>query len=409
MRTHRTIAVLGALDTKSAEFSYLIGRITERGHLALMIDTSVMKEPPFVPEISAKQVAAAGGASLQDLRTRGDRGAAVEVMARGAAKIVAGLHSGNKIFGIIGMGGSGATAVFATAVESLPLGFPKLLVTTLASGDTSGFVGAKDLALLPSVVDIAGLNRISRQVIANAAGAICGMVEEATDASEAAARVDREIIAATMLGNTTPAVNCAREILEKHFEVLVFHAIGSGGRTMESLIADRMISGVFDITTTELAAELLGAPATAGPRRLRSAGEQAIPQVIAPGCMDLVIFMRRETVPERFVNRLLYSWSPEFTLMRTTPEECAALGQLLAERANSARGPLTVILPLRGLSALDAPGKDFWDPEADVALFDALRHHLNREIPLVEMDVHINDPEFARCAALRLLEAMTLK
>lgn len=406
MRTRRTIAVLGALDTKGAEFSYLIGKIADRGHRILMIDTSVMNEPPYRPTISAHQVAAAGGSTLQELRARGDRGAAMVVMARGAAKIIAGLHSDNKIFGIVGMGGSGATTVFASAVESLPVGFPKVLLTTLASGDTSGFVGAKDMVLVPSVVDIAGLNRVSRQVIANAAGAICGMVEEEGSASQGALGQEKETVAATMLGNTTAAVNYAREILEKECEVLVFHAIGSGGRTLESLIAERMISAVLDITTTELAAQLLGAPTNAGARRLCTAGEQGIPYVIAPGCMDLAIFMKPETVPERYAKRLLYRWSPEFTLLRTMPEENAVLGQLLAERANAAHGPVAVLLPLRGLSALDAQGKDFWNPEADAALFDAVRHYLRPDIPLVEMDVHINDPEFGRCGALRLLELM---
>lgn len=398
------IAVLGALDTKGAEFGYLIELIRARGHTPLVVDVGVMKDPPFTPAISAHRVAEAGGTDLDVLRERADRGEAMHAMARGAAKVIVDLHAEGRIAGLIGMGGSGGTSVFAAAARWLPVGFPKVLVTTLASGDTRRIVGTKDLVLVPSVVDIAGLNRVSRRIIANAAGAICGMVEAGREESGA----DKPIIAASMLGNTTPAVDIAREIFEAAgYEVLVFHAIGSGGQTMESLITEKWIAGVFDITTTELASELTGAPMSAGPDRLRAAGEAGIPQVIAPGCLDFSIFWKRETIPAQYASRRLYTWNPETTLMRTTPEEGAILGQQLAERVNAARGPAAVLLPRRGLSLIDAEGQPFWWPEADAALFDAIRQHLRADIALIVIDLHINDPRFARRAAEVLLELMS--
>ena len=400
------IAVLGALDTKGEEFSYLIDCIRRRGHSPFTVDTSVMEDPGFTPDIGAARVAQAGGAALEALRERADRGEALQVMARGAEGVITALFKDGRINGVIGMGGSGGTSVFAAGVRSLPVGFPKLLITTLASGDTSSIVGVKDLVLFPPVVDIAGLNRISRRILANAAGAICGMVE--VQAQDSAA--DKPLIAATMLGNTTEAVDAARKIFENAgYEVLVFHAVGSGGRTMESLIADGLFEGVFDFTTTELASELAGSPMGAGPGRLKAAVEKGLPLVIVPGCTDFSIFRRPETIPEKYSKRHFYPWNPEATLMRTTPEESAILGRQIAKLANSACGPAAILLPLRGLSLLDVEGQPYWWPEADAALFTAIRAHLRPDIPLIEMDLQINDPAFARRAAETLLELMANK
>jgi uncharacterized protein (UPF0261 family) len=301
------------------------------------------------------------------------------------------------------MGGSGGSSVFAAAIRDLPIGFPKVLVTTLASGDTRELVGTRDLVLVPSVVDISGLNRISRMILSRAAGAVCGMVASTPIMS----KTDRPLIAASMLGNSTQAIDTARKHLEAAgYEVLVFHAVGTGGRTMEALIADRYISGVFDITTTELASELVGAPSSAGPDRLRTAGRLGIPQVIAPGCMDFSIFWGNEPLPSQYADRLHYRWNPVATLLRSTPDESTQLGRQLAERANESRGPVAVFLPLGGLSLLDIPGQPFWWPEADATLFTALREHLRPDIPLVELDTHINDPDFAHKAVEKLLELM---
>jgi len=400
------IAVLGALDTKEAEFAYLIGRIQLRQHRILLIDTGILGESNLQPQIRSEQVAEAGGEVLTHLRRLGERGTAMHVMARGAAKIVDELYSTGQIDAIIGMGGSGGTSVFASAVRKLPVGFPKVLVSTMASGDTRSIVGTKDLILIPAVVDVSGLNRISRQIIANAANAICGMVE----GDRAEIQSDKPIIAVSMLGNTTPAVEAARPLLEAAgYEVLVFHAVGAGGRTMESLIAEGLIAGVFDLTTTELASELTGAPCSAGPERLTNAGKLGIPQVISIGCIDFSIFGRQETIPEHYRTRNLYAWNPETTLMRTTPEESAQLGKLIAERANAAQGPVAVILPLAGYSQVGITGQPFWMPQADEALFTAIQANLRPEVKLIEMDTHINDPHFAEEAARTMLMLMSQK
>lgn len=402
-----TIAVLGAFDTKGVEFRYLVERIKTRGHQALLIDTGILGDSFLLPDISAWQVAAAGGEPLEQLRSRGDRGLAMHTMARGASQMVLDLHSSGCIDAIIGMGGSGGTSIFAAAVRHLPIGFPKVLVSTMASGDTRSIVGVKDLILIPSVVDIAGLNRISRQIIANAAHAVCGMVEGSNDIDSAG---EKPIVAITMLGNTTPAVDIARPIFEAAgYEVLVFHAIGTGGRTMEGLAAAGLIAGVLDLTTTELASELTGAPCTAGPDRLKAAGEHGIPQIISVGCLDFSIFGRPETVPERYRDRCLYAWNPETTLMRSTPGESSAIGKQIALRANAARGPVAVLLPLHGISQVGEEGRPFWSPEADQALFSAIHSTLSPNIPLIEMDMHINQPAFAKKAAGLLLEMMAEK
>lgn len=400
------IAVLGSLDTKGAEFHYLVEAIHNRGHTTLVIDTSVLSEPPWKPEVSAAQVAEAGGADLARLRQQADRGQAMEIMALGAARLAHEFYTAGRIDGLIGMGGSGASSIFAAVVRALPIGFPKLLITTLASGDTRGIVGSKDPVLVPAVVDIAGLNRISRQTIAQAAGAICGMVETRQTLEEG----DRPIIAASMLGNTTQAVDIARQVFEEAgYEVLVFHTIGQGGRTMESLIADGWISSVFDITTNELASELVGAPTSAGSDRLQAAGKAGLPMVIAPGCMDMSIFWSADTLPDRYRERLTHAWNPQTTLMRTTPEESAELGKQIAAAANTARGPVAVLLPLKGLSLLDVEGGPFWLPETDEALFAAIRTHLEPGVPLIELDLTINEPAFARRAAETLLELIAAR
>lgn len=402
----RVIAVLGALDTKGEEFHYLIDCIRGHGHEPLVVDTSVIKDPSFTPDIRADRIAEGGGSRLEALRERADRGESMQVMALGAERVISALFKEGRIDGIIGMGGSGGTSVFAAAVRSLPVGFPKLIITTLASGNTRSIVGVKDLLLFPSVVDIAGLNRISRRILANAAGAICGMVE----AQAGGSNDEKPLIAATMLGNTTEAVDAARQIFENAgYEVLVFHAIGSGGMTMESLILDGLFAGVFDFTLTELASELAGSPMGAGASRLQAAAGSGTPQVIVPGCTDFSIFRQPETIPERYARRHFYAWNPEATLMRTTPQECALLGAHIGQRANAACGPVAVLLPLRGLSLLDVEGQPFWWPVADAALFAAIRERLRPDIPLIEMDLQINDPAFARRAAETLLTLMAGK
>jgi uncharacterized protein (UPF0261 family) len=396
----KTIALIGALDTKGHEFAFVKREIEHRGHRTLVINTGVMDEPLFAPDLPAEEVATAGGARLADLRAQADRGKAIDVMARGAAVVARRLFDEGKFDGILGMGGSAGTAVATAAMRSLPVGAPKLMVSTLAAGDTKPYVGVTDIVMMPSVVDVAGVNRISARIFANAVGAIIGMVE--TTAPPVA---EKPLIAASMFGNTTKLVDRCRELLEaRGYEVLVFHATGAGGRTMESLIEAGFFNGVLDVTTTEWADELVGGVLNAGPHRLDAAAKRGLPQVIAPGCLDMVNFWAKETVPQKFAGRKFYEWNPNVTLMRTTPEENAALGRILAEKANQSSGPLAIFLPGRGVSVLDSPGGEFWWPAANQALYTAIRQHVRTDIPVYELDHNINDPEFADAVVAKLLE-----
>ena len=394
-----TIAVLGTLDTKGDEHGYVADLIRARGHRALLIDVGTDQPPRCQPDISRDEVAKAANLDLAALVRRHDRGECVAAMGRAAAAILVKLHDEGRIDGVISLGGGGGTSICTTGMRSLPLGFPKLMVSTLASGNTAQYLGVKDIAMMPSIVDVAGLNRLSRVVLARAAGAICGMVE--TPASQ---RDDKPIIVASMFGNTTACVQAAKAILEDAgYEVLVFHATGIGGKTMESLIEARMAAGVLDITTTEWADELVGGILGAGPTRLEAAAKSGTPAVIAPGCLDMVNFGAPETVPEKFKSRLFYQHNPQVTLMRTTPSECAELGRILAEKVNAYVGPVTVLLPKRAISIISAPGQSFHSPEADEALFTAIRKNLRGGIPLVELDCEINDTQFAQACAGALL------
>ncbi len=399
---NKTICIVGALDTKGEEFAFLKAEIEKRGFKTLVVDTGVMGRPLFMPDVSREHVADAGGTSLEELVEQADRGTAMAVMTSGAAEIVRRLYADGKINGIIGMGGGGGTVIATSAMRGLPIGFPKVMVSTVASGDVSAYVGTSDITMMPSVVDVAGINRISRVIYVNAAGAICGMVGGEIPSGEV-----KPIIAATMFGNTTRAVNHAKEIFEAAgYEVLVFHATGTGGRTMESLIDAGYIEGVLDITTTEWADEICGGVLTAGPSRLEAAGRVGIPQIIVPGCLDMCNFWARSTVPEKYQGRLLYEWNPNITLMRTTPEENAQMGYIFAEKLNAATGPTLVYIPRGGWSELDYPEKPFWWPEANEAFVRALKAGLRSNIPVIEMSEDINHPNFAGTVANRLLELL---
>ncbi len=396
----KTIALIGALDTKGSEFAFVKAEIEKRGHRALVVNTAVMGEAAFTPDVEAAQVAEAGGASLAELRAKGDRGAAMEVMTAGIARIVKDLYDWGQIDGVLAMGGSAGTIVGTSAMRALPVGVPKVMVSTLASGDVKPYVGTADIVMIHSVVDVAGVNRVSARIYANAAGAVIGMVE--TPAPQVAAK---PLLAASMFGNTTPLVDRLRALMDNHgYEVLVFHAVGTGGQTMESLIRAGYISGVLDVTTTEWADELVGGVLTAGPTRLEAAAEAGVPQVIAPGCLDMANFWARDTVPAQFAERLFYQWNPNVTLMRTTPDENIELGRILAEKANKSKAPVAFFLPLKGVSLLDAPSKEFWWPEADRALFDAILRYRRPDIPVYELDCNINDAAFADAVADKLLE-----
>ena len=404
--TSKTILLIGTLDTKGDEYAYVQGLIEQRGHRVLLMDAGVFggPSPSPVPDVEAARVAEAGGGGLETLRTRGDRNEALVVMTRGCVALARELFAEGRFDGVLGLGGSGGTALATAVMRELPVGVPKVMVSTLASGDVGAYVGSSDIAMLHSIVDIAGLNRVSRRVLGNAVGAVCGMAEQALP--EAA---DRPLVAATMFGVTTPCVTRVRERLEAAgYETLVFHATGSGGRAMETLIASGLIAGVADVTTTEWADELAGGMLGAGPHRLEAAGRRGVPQVVSCGALDMVNFLgASEAVPARFRNRRFHVHNANVTLMRTTPEECATIGRVIAEKLNGATGPTTLLLPLRGVSAMDKEGAPFHDPDADAALFDALRRHVRTPpVELVELDLHINDPVFADAVADRLLAAL---
>jgi len=401
----KTIVVVGALDTKGQEFAFVKAAIEARGHRALVINTGVIAEPPFEPDISAAQVAEAGGATLQALRDQSDRGKAIRVMTQGAAAVVSALYEEGRVDGILGMGGSAGTIIGTSAMRALPVGLPKVMVTTLAASDTGPYVGSKDVIMFPSVVDVAGVNRISARIFANAVGAMVGMVETA-----APQIAEKPLIAASMFGNTTQLVDRCREILESRgYEVLVFHATGAGGKTMESLIADGFFAASLDVTTTEWADEVVGGVLSAGPTRLDAAAQAGIPQVIVPGCLDMANFWARDTVPAKYEHRLFYEWNPNVTLMRTTPQENEEMGRILAEKANAASGPVAFFLPKQGVSILDSPGNEFWWPEADRALFDAIKRHVRADIPVHELDNNINDDAFAQAVTAQLLAFLEAK
>jgi uncharacterized protein (UPF0261 family) len=401
--SQKTVAILGTLDTKGAEFGYLKSQIESAGLRTLMIDAGVLGAPGFPPDVDRGELARSGGRHLQEILAEHDRGKAIAVMAAGAAAVIRRLHAEGQIHGLISLGGSAGTTIGTSAMRSLPVGFPKVMVSTLASGDTRPYVGTKDITMIHSVVDIAGLNVLSRRILANAAAAIAGMVKWETVEEDK----PNLMIAATMFGVTTPCVTIARHILEEHgYEVLVFHATGSGGQAMESLIEDGYIAGVLDITTTELADELAGGVLSAGPLRLEAAGLKGLPQVVCPGAIDMVNFGPMDSVPQKHQNRLLYRHNANVTLMRTTPQECAQLGKITAAKLNGARGPVAFVMPLKGVSALDCPGEPFHSPEADQSYINALKATLHPQIRLVEVDAHINDEAFARQIVELLLTMM---
>jgi uncharacterized protein (UPF0261 family) len=399
----RTVVILGSMDTKGEEFAYVKRLIEGHGINTLVVDAGVLGEPKLKPDVAHEELAKAGGKSIAELLEKEDRGEAMEVMSKGAAVVVGRLYKEGKLDGIIGMGGSGGTAVATAGMRALPVGVPKVMVSTVASGDVEPYVSTRDITMIPSVVDVAGLNPISREIFANAAGAIAGMVKTEAEKAE----VEKPLVAATMFGNTTPCVDRARQGMEQAgYEVLVFHCTGTGGRTMEDLIDDGFIAGVLDITITEWADELVGGVFSAGPMRLDAAARAGIPQVIAPGCVDMVNFGAMDTVPEKFKGRKFYQWNPNVTLMRTTPEENAEMGRIFANKANASKGPVVFMLPLKGVSMLDLEGQPFYWPEANQAIFDAIKQNVREDIPVIEMDVEINDDSFADRAAQELLNML---
>ena len=398
-----TVVLVGTLDTKGPELDFVRRRLADLGAEVLVVDAGVMGHEAWRADIGADEVAEAGGASRAALAAAGDRSAAMAAMRAGVLAVVTELHRTGRLDGILAIGGSGGASLAAPAMQALPVGVPKLIVSTMAAGDTRPYVGESDVAMLYPVVDIAGLNRLSRQVLGNAAAAMAGMVNAATSGLAAAPGDERPLIGATMFGVTTPCVTAARERLEAlGYEVLVFHATGTGGRAMEGLIRSGFLAGVLDATTTELADELVGGVLSAGPDRLTAAGELGIPQVVSLGALDMVNFGPRDSVPAQFRGRRLYEHNATVTLMRTSLDECRELGRVLASKLNAATGPVSVFIPRGGVSMIDVPGGAFHDPAADTALFDALLAGLDARVEVVDLPVDINEPSFGPAMADRL-------
>ena len=399
----KTVVLVGSLDTKGREYAFIKELIEKQNVETLVVDFGVQGKPAIKPDIGRSKVAKAGGGDISYLAAGDHKDEAMKTMATGLAVIVRRLYDKGKLDGIIGMGGTGGTSIITAAMRTLPVGVPKVMVSTVGGGDVSVYAGTKDITFIPSIVDVAGINRISRAIYANAAGAIAGMVK----VKRPKAVEEKQLVVASMFGNTTKSVDHAREILEKNgYEVLVFHATGTGGKTMESLITDGYITASMDITTTELADEVCGGVFSAGPERCLGASRAGIPAVLVPGCVDMANFWGIETVPEKYRGRNLYEWNPNVTLLRTNVEENILMGKLLAAAANAASAPVAVIIPLKGVSMLDSEGGAFWDPLADRACFNAIKENLKPGIPYVEMNHNINDPEFSEKVAAVLLQML---
>lgn len=404
-RDQKAILIIATLDTKGPETQYLKSLIENKGHRTLVMDAGILGSAPFKPDITRDQVAREGGTAIDDLIRNGDKGTAIQVMAEGSKKIAQKLYQEEKISGVIGLGGAQGTEIGTSAMRALPLGFPKLMVSTVASGyaQFGTYVGTKDLLMMHSVVDILGLNAFSRMILSNATGAIVGMIE----AREEFKRPEKRQIGMTIYGTTTPGCMVAKAYLEsKGFEVVAFHPNGTGGRAMEEMIEEGILSGVLDMTTHELTDELLGGLHRAGPRRLEGAGRKGIPQVVVPGSIDFIVTGPMDTLSQGYRNRKYIAHNPSITLVRATPEEMKAIGKIMASKLNEAKGPTVVMIPLRGFSYPNRKGEALYDEEGNQAFITSLKENL-KGIRVIEVDAHINDPEFANEAA-QVMEKLIL-
>ncbi|GLQ53142.1 Tm-1-like ATP-binding domain-containing protein [Devosia nitrariae] len=400
------VVLVGTLDTKGAEYEVMRDHLRALGHQVTVVDAGVLGAPGFVPDISRAEVAAAAGADIDALLAARDRGVALTRLSEGARVLLSDLHAQGRLHGVAAMGGSGGSALAATAMRGLPVGVPKLIVSTVASGDTRAYVGTTDITMMHSVVDVAGLNRISRRVIGNAAGAIAGMATAYQQAAGPTAG-DRPLVGATMFGVTTPGAMAAKARLEEQgYEVIIFHAVGTGGQALEALVAGGYLAGVLDLTTTELADALVGGIFPAHDGRLTMAGKHGVPQVVSLGALDMVNFGPRASVPARFEGRLLYEHNANITLMRTTPEECAVLGRQIGERLAAADAPTRLFIPKAGISAIAVVGGVFHDPDADAALLNGIQEGAGGQVEITELDLDINDSAFAQAMADALVAMM---
>jgi uncharacterized protein (UPF0261 family) len=402
------VVLLGTLDTKGVEYAYLRDRVADADVDVVVVDAGILGEPLIEPDVTRQEVAAAAGADVQALADARDRATAIEAMGRGAAAVARRLHAEGRLDAIGALGGTGGTAIATRAMRALPVGVPKLMVSTVASGDTSHYVGTTDVTMMHSVVDVAGINRISARIFTNAARALAGLA----GGTESPPVAEKPLVVASMWGVTTPCVTTARERLEElGYDVLVFHQTGIGGRSMEGLIAAGLVDGVLDVTTTELADELTGGIWPSGPERLETAGRLGIPQVVSLGALDVIVISSNgfpDPLPERFSDRPIYVHDELLVATRATQEECRELAAAIANKLNAATGPTVLFVPLRGLSLLTTEGQSLYDAEADEALFSALRELVDpSRVEVHEVDADLNDPAFALAMAERLHELMT--
>ena len=397
----KPIAIIGTLDTKGHEVAFIRDQIQARGHQTWVIDPGVLGQPAIEADWSREEVARAGGRELAGLIDAGDKGQAIQTMIDGTRQIVVRLYAEGKLGGVIAVGGGQGTAISTTAMQALPLGVPKVMVSTMVSGQNlfEPYVGTTDVTLMHSVADILGINFVTRKVFTNAAAAVAAM----TEASESVKEGNREVLGATMLGLTTPCVLRARELLEAQgYELVAFHPNGTGGRSMERLIDEGLIQGVLDISTQELAGHVCQGLFDAGPDRMKAAGRRGLPQVVAPGGTDYIVLGPLTSLTAKQRSRPLIVHNPNITLIRTAREEMADIGRLMARRLNEARGPVAVLIPMGGYSYSDRPGHAFYDPAANDALVEALQGNLATGVELAKIEAHINDPVFAEAVANKM-------
>lgn len=402
----KTIAIVGTFDTKGEEYLYVKGLVEQLGLGTFTIHAGVF-DPLFTPNVSNKEVAAAAGYDIDEIVAKKDRALGMEALSKGMETIVPKLYQEGKFDGIISFGGSGGTSLATPAMRALPIGVPKVMVSTMASGNVSQYVGTSDIVMIPSIVDVAGLNKISKTIFKNAVMAIAGMVS-LNDKFEDESEDEKPMVAATMFGVTTPCVDTAKAYLEDNgYEVLVFHATGTGGKTMEALVDSGYFKGVLDMTTTEWCDEIVGGVLNAGPNRCEAAVRNRIPQVASVGACDMVNYGPMDTVPAQYADRNLYKHNPTVTLMRTTVDENVQIGSMLASKWNAAESDMIVMLPEKGVSMIDADGQPFDGPEERKTLFDTIKNGINNDhVEILEMPNNINDKEFAETAAKKLIELM---
>jgi uncharacterized protein (UPF0261 family) len=389
----KTIALIGTLDTKGEEIAFLRSLIRTRGHRAIIMDTGILGKPFLQADISREEIARNGGEDIDTLKEKGDEALAQRIMAAGLKKIILSLAESKEIHGLLAIGGGQGSNIVAPTLKSLPFGFPKLLVSTkVTQAGARPYVGSKDVLILPPVADLAGINSLTSSVLTNAAGAISGMVE-----IEKPKAKNKPIVIISMNGTVTDCGLAVKAMLErKGYEVLVFHTIGTGGEALEEYVKSNKVNTVIELAINEITNELMGGLASAGPDRLTTAGKRGIAQVVVPGSADFINFLGPETVPPRYKKRKIHSHNPQATLIRTNVRDNMLLGRTVADKLNRSRGPVVVLYPKKGVSTLDRKGKPFWDPDADMVLLETLKKHLHPHIPMIDLDLYINDTEFAQ-------------